>query len=295
MTYQHPEALVSTGWLADHLEDPELRIFECTMYLDYLPPGGDTPYRVVSGRADYEKGHIPGAGYLDLQHELSDSSSPPHLRFTMLPADKLAEALSRRGIGDDYRVVLYSRGRLVWSTRLWWMLRSIGFDAAAVLDGGWEKWVRENRPVATEEIRFPPARLTPHPCPGTFVEKETVRAAMQEGKTCLLNALEPDLHRGENPRYGRAGRIPGSVNVPSSSLVDPESNTILPAEAAEAKFRGAGVKPDEPALVYCGGGIAATLDAFVLFQLGGKDISIYDASMSEWARDETLPIEKDEF
>ncbi len=88
MQYHHRDALVSTGWLADHLEDPELRIFECTMYLDYLPPGQDAPYRVVSGRADYEKAHIPGAGFIDLQNELSDCSSPPHLRFTMLLADK---------------------------------------------------------------------------------------------------------------------------------------------------------------------------------------------------------------
>lgn len=293
MNYQHRDALVSTEWLADHLADPELRIFECTMYLDYLPPGQHAPYRVLSGRGDYEKGHIPGAGYLDLQDELSDSSSPPHLRFTMLPVEQLAEVLGRRGIGDDRRVVLYSRGRLVWSTRVWWMLRAIGFDSAAVLDGGWEKWVWEERPVSLETPEFPAEKLTPRPRPGVFIGKESVRAAMDDGSACLLNALEPDLHRGENPRYGRPGRIPGSVNVPSSSLVDPESNTILPAETAAAKFEDAGVDLEKRALVYCGGGIAATLDAFVLLQLGHENVSVYDASMSEWARDESMPVETD--
>ena len=117
--YRRHDALVSTDWLADHLYDPDLRMFECTAYLSYLPPGEEAPYRVVSGRADYEQGHIKGAGFLDLQVELSESNEPPHLRFMMLPAERLAEVLGRRGIGDGNRVVLYSRGRMVWSTRLW--------------------------------------------------------------------------------------------------------------------------------------------------------------------------------
>ncbi|MDH3414259.1 MAG: rhodanese-like domain-containing protein, partial [Gammaproteobacteria bacterium] len=248
MQYQPRDALASTEWLADHLDDPELRIFECTMYLDYLPPGQDAPYRVVSGRADYERDHIRGAGFLDLQAELSDTDSPPHLRFTMLPAHPLAEVLGHRGIGDENRVVLYSRGRMVWSTRVWWMLRAIGFDAACVLDGGWEKWSKEGRPTSTEEPEFPRAKLTPHPRPELFVGKDSVRAAIQDANTRLVNALEPDLHRGENPRYGRPGHIPGSVNVPSSSLVDPETNTFLPPDQAAAKFLEAGVDPAKPAV-----------------------------------------------
>ncbi len=291
--YRHPDTLVSTDWLADHLHDPDLRVFECTTYLDYLPPGHEAPYRVVSGRADYERGHIKGAGFLDLQNELSNSDSPAHLRFTMLPAETLANALGKRGFGDGIRVVVYSRGRMVWSTRLWWMLRAIGFDSAAVLDGGWEKWVQEERPTSMEEPTFPPATLRPRPRPQLFVTKEAVRTAMENPKTRLINALDADLHRGENPRYGRPGRIPGSVNVPSSSLVDPETNTILSADQAAARFRDAGVDPEQSNVVYCGGGIAATLDAFVLHQLGCRNLSVYDASMSEWARDSSLPIETD--
>lgn len=291
--YRHRDALVSTEWLAEHLNDPDLRLYECTTYLDYLPPGREAPYRVVSGRTAYVRGHIKGAGFLDVQNELSDPDSPPHLRFTMLPVQALAEALGRRGIGDGTRAVLYSRGRLVWATRVWWMLRAIGFDSAAVLDGGWEKWVKEERPASSGERVFPPATLTPRPRPELFVAKEAVRTALNDAGACLVNALEPDLHRGENPRYGRPGRIPGSVNVPSSLLVDPHSNTLLPAEQAAARFRNSGIEPGRRAVVYCGGGIAATLDAFVLHQLGYENVSVYDASMSEWARDESLPIETD--
>lgn len=291
--YQHSEAIASTEWLAGHLHDPNLRVFECTTYLDYLPEGHGAPYNVVSGRVDYDKGHIAGAGFLDLQNELSDPSSPRHLRFTMPAPEVLAKTLGQRGVGDQHRVVLYARGRSVWATRVWWMLRAIGFDAAAVLDGGWEKWAREGRPISSDEPDFAPATLTVRPRADIFVGKDKVRQAIDDSGVCLINALEPDLHRGENPRYGRRGRIPGSSNVPSASLVDPETNTFVPAERAKAAFDAAGADQSRETLVYCGGGIAATLDAFLLHQLGHENVSIYDASMSEWARDESLPIETD--
>jgi len=109
----------------------------------------------------------------------------------------------------------------------------------------------------------------------------------------VINALDADLHRGENPRYGRPGHIPGSVNVPSSSLVDPETNEFLVPEDAASAFRNVGAEDCAKTVIYCGGGIAATLDAFVLHQLGYQNLSVYDASMSEWARDQTLPMETD--
>ncbi len=291
--YRRPDAIVSTPWLAEHLSDPELRVFECTTYLHYLPEGSDAPYEVVSGRADYEAAHIPGAGFLDLQAELSDSTRPRHLRFTMLPLDALAERFAARGIGDRNRVVLYARGAAQWATRVWWMLRAVGFDRAAVLDGGWEKWMEEGRPVSAETREFAPAALSVHPRPELFVDKDTVRAAMDDPGVCLMNALAPDLHSGETPRYGRPGRIPLSVNVPAQSLVDSDTHTFVAPDAAARAFRAVGADPAGETIVYCGGGIAATLDAFLLHQLGYANVSVYDASMSEWARDPTLPIEAD--
>ena len=287
------DSLVSTDWLYERRDDPDLRTFECTAYLDYLPAGQDAPYRVVSGRSDYEQAHIDGAGFLDIQDELSDLSSPSHLRFTALPEEALASAFGRRGIGDRCRVVLYARGRNVWATRVWWLLRSIGFDAAAVLDGGWEKWMREGRPTSTEEPTLTPATLTPHARPELFVNSQAVREAMDEPDTCLINALDADIHRGENPRYGRPGRIPTSVSVPASALINSDTNTFVSDEQAASIFRGVGADPNRRTVLYCGGGIAATLDAFVLNRLGYDDLAVYDASMSEWARDESLPIETD--
>ena len=126
-----------------------------------------------------------------------------------------------------------------------------------------------------------------------FLDSRAVREAMDAPDTCVINALDADIHRGDNPRYGRPGRIPASVNVPASTLVDPDTNTFVSSEQAASIFREVGADPTGRTVLYCGGGIAATLDAFVLNRLGYDDLSIYDASMSEWARDESLPIETD--
>lgn len=291
--YRHRDALVSSEWLEIHLGDEALRVFECTVYLEEPPPGSDAPYLSVSGRADYDELHIAGAGFLDLVNELSDTTGPRHLRFMMPAPEALAETLGRRGIGDGSRVVLYSRGSAQWATRVWWMLRAIGFDDAAVLDGGWEKWRREGRPVSSEAPDFAAATLTPRPRPGILVDKETVREAMADPGTCIVNALSNELHRGESARYGRPGHIPGSVNVPAASLVDPSDNTFVAPDQAGAAFRAVSAEPSKRTLCYCGGGIAATLDAFILHQLGYEDVAVYDASLTEWARDHALPMETD--
>ncbi|MBR0641595.1 sulfurtransferase [Roseomonas hellenica] len=281
--------MVSTQWLEEHLPDPMLRVFDCTTYLIY-ETGTGRPYRVESGRHDYEAAHIPGSGFLDLQGELSDPSSP--FNFTMPRADDLAARLAAKGVGDGHRVVLYARKNMQWATRVWWMLRAIGFDDAAVLDGGFDRWQAEGRAVAAGTEVYPPATLLARPRAGLFVGKAEVQAAIGDGATCTINALAPDLHRGDNPRYGRPGRIPGSVNVPVASVVDPQSMRFRSPEDVAATFTAVGADRSKRIILYCGGGIAATLDAFLLHQLGYADLAVYDASMSEWAKDDALPMER---
>ncbi|HEY4254037.1 MAG TPA: rhodanese-like domain-containing protein [Roseomonas sp.] len=288
--YAHPDAIVDTAWLDQHLDDPAVRIFDCTTYLRY-ETGTGRPYRVESGREDYEAAHIRGSAFLDLQGELSDPSSP--FNFTMPAADDLAARLAAKGVGDGHRIVLYARNSMQWATRVWWMLRAIGFDDAAVLDGGFEKWQAEARPVAAGVTDYPAATLVARPRPGLFVGRDAVRSAIGDAGICTINALAPDLHSGANPRYGRPGRIPGSVNVPASSLVDAASATFRSPEQVAATFAAAGADRSRRIILYCGGGIAATLDAFLLHQLGHADLAVYDASMSEWAKDASLPLERD--
>lgn len=290
LDWKYPEAIVDGDWLQAHLDNPDVRIYDCTTYLRY-EEGTGRPYRVESGRADWESGHIPGSVYLDLQEDFSVADAPT--RFMRLSPDETAQAFARFGIGPETRVVLYSRKSPVWSTRFWWMLRWIGFNHAAILNGGWDAWEAEGRPISTEATTYPPDTLTASPRPDLFVGKEEMLAAIGDGATCSLNALDAGLHAGTNPRYGRPGRIPGSTNVPAGALFSPENKKLLTPEAVSAGFRAAGALPEKRILNYCGGGIAATLDAFLQHQLGYTNIAVYDASMSEWAKDDSLPIETD--
>lgn len=285
-----PDALVSTNWLAQHIGDQDLRVFDCSTSLVFQP-GGKRPYRVVSGQADYDDGHIPGAGYFDLQRDFSDPDSP--FGMTLMDPKSVAASFARSGVGDGTRVVLYSRRSCSWATRFWWMLRWLGFDNASVLNGGFEKWVAEGHPLSTEPCQYPEGHLTVNLQPGLFVDKQEVLAAIDDPKTCLVNALGRDVFSGENPRYGRPGRIPKSVSVPQVELTESDNQTFLPLSEIEAAFSAVGADKADRHITYCGGGIFATVDAFWLHQLGHDSIAVYENSMSEWGPDLNLPIETD--
>jgi len=205
--------------------------------------------------------------------------------------DALAKTLSQFGVGDGNQIVLYSRNTIQWSTRVWWMMNSIGIENVAILDGGFETWVAEGNKTSTEQAKYKQATLTANPRYDFFVGQQEVYAAMNDGFTCIMNALTADVHCGEDARYGRPGHIPGSVNVPAASLQDPKSLKIKKSDEVAKAFVDAGVDSRKPIIVYCGGGVAATLNAFLLYQLGYKNIAVYDNSMSEWANDPDLPIE----
>ena len=289
-TWREPQALIETGELETILAVPELRIVDCTTWLKPAEPGDDAPYRVVPGRAEYDAGHIPGAVFLDIQGTISDPDT--RLKFMAPSAERFADAMGKLGIGDDSRVVLYSAGSIMWATRVWWMLRAFGFDRAAVLDGGWEKWNAEGRPVSAEPGQHSPAQFTAKLRPGRFVDSAYVRSRLGDADTAMVNALAPEFHLGEGPsRYGRPGRIPGSVNVPAASLLDPSNGAFVTLDEARRLHEEAGITPNRQVVAYCGGGISATVGLFLLHQLGYRDLTLYDGSMGEWAQDSHLPIE----
>jgi thiosulfate/3-mercaptopyruvate sulfurtransferase len=289
MEFSRPQYLVETDWLAQHLGDPDVRVLECTVYLHPKPEGG---FRAESGRAKWAEGHIPGAGFVDLTDELCDRTSP--LLYMMPPAEQFAEAMGRAGVGDGVRVVLYDRVVNMWAARVWWMLRAFGFENAAVLNGGWKKWTLEGCPVAPDAGARPPRRFVTKPRPELIADKQAVLAGVGNRATCLVNALTEEQHRGTGGvTYGRPGRIAGSANVAARDLVDPATHAYLPAETLRERFKAAGAMDAGRVITYCGGGIAASSDAFVLTLLGKDDVAVYDASLSEWAADPSLPRERD--
>lgn len=285
--FVHPEFLVQTDWLAEHLADPQVVVLDCTVH---LIPNPKTTYDVVSGLTDFEQGHIPGAQFLDLQADLSDSAAK--LRFMLPTADYFAQAMGRFGIGADTKVVTYSTANVWWASRVWWMLRVFGHDNAAVLDGGWQKWSREARP--SETSRAKPRSAASFPVRGKrdlMVGKDTVLAAIGDGAVCTINALQPAQHAGTGGNaYGRPGHIKGSVNLPAAHLLNPETNAFLPPGELRRRFAAVGAM-DKRVITYCGGGIAASADALALVMLGHQDVVLYDASLSEWAIDPFLPME----
>jgi len=285
--FVHPEFLVETDALQRRLGEPDLRIFDCTTN---LIPDPKTTYQAVPARADFEKGHIPGAQFIDLQADLSDNGH--RLRFMLPSAEAFAAAMSRFGVGERSQVVLYSTANPWWATRVWWLLRVFGFDNAAVLDGGWQKWSREGRPVETGPAKpRSPGHFVVREQRPLMVSKEEVLQAIGDGAVCTLNALLPEQHAGTGgTSYGRPGRIKGSVNLPAAHLLDALTNAFLPAPELRRRFESVGAFGKE-VITYCGGGIAASADAFALVMLGHPDVKLYDASMSEWATDPTLPME----
>ena len=212
----------------------------------------------------------------------------------MMPeVTQLEAAFGRHGVDMNSLIVLYSIGTAMWATRFWWMLKSLGFENLSVLDGGLDKWKAEGRAIETGPAKgYPPATFTAKPQAGYFVDaRETLKASTVSG-TVVVNALGPQFHKGLEPsRYGRPGRIPGSCNVSAATLIDPRTKAFLPLAEAEKKFATQGVTKDKRVVAYCGGGISATIDLFQLYRLGYDNLSLYDGSMSEWARDESLPIE----
>ena len=287
--FAHPEFLAETDWLATHLKDPNLVVLDCTTH---LIPDPKITYTVKPGREDFEKGHIPGAQFVDLQADLS--AKHPKLRFMLPGPEEFATAIGGFGVGDNSRVILYSTTTPKWATRIWWMLRNYGFDNAGVLNGGFQKWTREGRPVETGPARArPAAKFTVREDRKLMVGKEAVLGAIGDGAVCTINALSPEQHAGSGGNtYGRPGRIAKSVNVPAASLIDPQTGVFQPAAALRAKFDAVGAFDRKQVITYCGGGIAASADALALVMLGHPDVRLYDASMSEWANDPSLPMER---
>jgi thiosulfate/3-mercaptopyruvate sulfurtransferase len=285
--FAHPEFLVETDWLEHHLTDPNLVVLDCTTH---LIPNPAITYDVVPGREDFEKSHIKGAQFCDVSRDVSDTTHK--FRFMrQTPAD-FAAAMRRFGVNNDSKVVLYSTTSPQWASRVWWLLREFGHDNAAVLNGGWQKWSRENRPSESGSGTPRAAgNFASKTTRGLMADKDEVKAAIGDGAICTLNALAEAQHKATGGNtYGRPGRIAGSVNVPAAHLLDTATNAFLPADELRKKFDGVGAM-DRKVIVYCGGGIAATADALILTMLGHANVKVYDASMSEWAKDDALPME----
>lgn len=272
MPTSDPKALVTTEWLAAHLNDPDLRILDASWYL----PGDPR-----DPRADYQTAHIPGARFFDID-EISDHRSElPHM---VPPAEKFMSRMRSMGVGDGHQVVVYDGDGLFSAARVWWLFRLMGKMDVAVLDGGMPKWLAEGR--ETEDI--PPVIRDRHMTVSRqnhFVKDVTqVATASKLGDYEILDARPAKRFRGEadEPRPGlRQGHIPGSKSVPFTELLNGDG-TMKDEATLRKIFEDSGVELTKPVITSCGSGVTAAIINLALERVGHRDHSLYDGSWAEW-------------
>lgn len=275
------DSLVSSEWLSLHVDDADLVVLDCTVRIEADGAGG---MRTVSGRAAFEAGHIPGAGFADLITDLSDTTKP--IGFAVPSAEAFCAAMGALGVGDDSSVVLYDNSGSMWAARVWWMLRWVGFDRAALLDGGQSAWKAAGHPLADDHQARASGVLTPRPRPELIADRDEVLAAIGDPGVEIIDALFVDHYRGDMAMYARPGHISGASNLPVFDLFD-ESGRFRPIDELATMHEGdrSGRK-----ITYCGGGIAASANAFVMTRLGFDDVAVYTASLQEWTADPDNPM-----
>ena len=282
MSYNHPEYLISVDELAEQMDDASLRVFDTSVLLHATDQG----YTSEPGRARYLEEHIPGAAFINLTEDWSDTTSG--LNNTLPGIAALSQAIGNDGIGNDHLVVLYSSSHLMWATRAWWLLRYAGHTNVRVLNGNLAAWIDAGLPTRSDAERYPAAQFTPSPRRDLFVNTEEMTRGMQDA-VCTINALSPALYAGTGDfYYGRRGHIPGSRSVYFADIL--QNEFFLPAPELKAVLEAQGMLSAPRTLIYCGGGIAATLDGFACMLLGQENVGVYDGSMSEWAADDALPL-----
>ena len=276
-----PKTLISTGWLADHLSTPDLRVVDASWY---MPDENRDP------KAEYDKAHIPGARFFDID-EISDTRSAlPHM---VPPVEKFMSRMRAMGIGDGHQVVVYDGAGLFSAARVWWLFRLMGKMDVAVLDGGFPKWLAEGR--ETEDM--PPIMRDRHMT--VSVQNQMVKDVTQVASASklkdwdIVDARSPGRFRGEEPepREGlRSGHIPGSHNLHYRTLLNEDGTMRPPAELRQA-FEAAGVDLEKPVITTCGSGVTAAILSLALERIGHRRHALYDGSWSEWGMYGDLRVE----
>ncbi len=274
-----PELVATTEWLADNLDRPEIRIAD----VRWRPDG--------TGRAFFERGHIPGAVYLDWATDLCDNVEQSNL-FLLAGPEQIAAALGRAGIGDGTTLVVYDDVQGIYAARVWWSLRCYGLESCRILDGGLPAWLADERPLSNADVDPSPATFTPRAQPRIRLTTAEVRGLLGSLDVLFVDARAPDEYLGRGGNTRRLGHIPGAVNLPAGRLVEPGSQRLPSPETLRSLVRAAGIVRGRRIVCYDGSGLAATKVAFVLNALGFDDVAVYDGGWAEWGDRLDLPVER---
>jgi thiosulfate/3-mercaptopyruvate sulfurtransferase len=284
------ELIVSTDWLAKHLNEPGVRVVDIRGYVVTKPtePGVElAEYR--GARVEYLAAHIPGAVFIDWTFDIVDlADSVP---AQVASPEVFADTMERQGIGDNTHVIAVDHMGGQFATRLWWALSYYGHDAVSVLDGGWNAWLAQEQPVESGNVSVERAHFTARSRPELRVTAEQVADLLgrSDRDWQLIDARDPGQFTGARRRGPRGGHIPGAINVPRELFFSPQGG-FLPVEEVRRRIQEHGLRPDRPTVAYCNGGVAATVVLFNLARLGYSDLANYDGSWNEWAYRLDLPV-----
>ncbi len=280
MSLNDTPSLVSTDWLFDHLDAPDVRVVDASWYM---------PSSNRDAKAEFAAAHVPGAVFFDLDAISDPNSDLPHM---LPPPEVFASRVRRLGLGNGNKIVCYDGAGLFSAARAWWMFRAMGHKDVAVLDGGFPKWRSEGKPTEDLAPRPRERHFIARPNNALVRKIEDVQIVCENGQCQIIDARSAERFAGTSPepREGmRAGHIPGSANVPYSSLLNADG-TLKSMDDLQSAFAGAGLDPARPVITSCGSGVTACILMLALELIGKSDVAVYDGSWAEWGSRQDVPV-----